>query len=68
MVLRPCLYTTEGFSLEGKDICNGSTGGGVACYIRNSFMYKRLSNLEETELGVTWLKIMPKKCLENSPV
>ena len=36
-------------------------GGGVACYIRNSFMYKRLSNLEAKELEVIWLKIMPKK-------
>ena len=30
-------------------------------YIRNSFVYKRLSNLEEKELEVIWLKIMPKK-------
>ena len=51
----------EGFSVERKDRCDGRTGGGVACYIRNSFMYKRLSNLEEKELEVIWLKIMPKK-------
>ena len=51
----------EGFSQERKDRCDGRTVGGVACYIRNSFMYKRLSNLEETELEVIWLKIMPKK-------
>ena len=42
------------------------TGGGVACYIRNSFMYKRLSNLEEKELEVIWLKIMPKKLPRKS--
>ena len=42
----------EGFSLERKDRCDSRTGGGVACYIRNIFMYKRLSNpvLEEKEL------------------
>ena len=36
----------EGFSVERKDRCDGRTGGGVACYIRNSFMYRILSNLE----------------------
>ena len=51
----------EGFSVERKDRCYGRTGGGVACYIRNSFMYEGLSNLEEKELGVIWLKIMPKQ-------
>ena len=51
----------EGFSLERKDRCDGRTGGGVACYTRNSFMYKILSNLDERELEVIWLKIMPKK-------
>ena len=35
--------------------------GGVACYIRNSYMYNILSNLEENELEVIRLKIMPKK-------
>ena len=29
--------------------------------IRNSFMYKRLSNIEEKGLEVIWLKIMPEK-------
>ena len=56
----------EGFSLDRKDRCDGRTGGGVARYIRNSFMYKILSNLEEKELEVIWLKIMPKNYLENS--
>ena len=51
----------EGFSIERKDRSDGRTGGGVACYIKNSFMYKILSNLEEKELEVIWLKIMPKK-------
>ena len=51
----------EGFSVERKDRCDGRTWGGVACYIRNSFMYKSLSNLEEKHLEVIWLKIMPKK-------
>ena len=51
----------EGFSLERKDRCDDRTGGGVACYIRNSFMYTRLSNLEEKELEVIWLKIMRKE-------
>ena len=51
----------EGFSVERKDRCDGRTGGGFACYIRNSFMYKRLSNLDENELEVIWLNIMLKK-------
>ena len=51
----------EGFSLERNDICDGRSGGGVACYIRNSFMYTRLSNQEEKDLEVIWLKIMAKK-------
>ena len=51
----------EGFSLERKDRCDDCTGGGVARYIMNSFMNKILSNLEEKELEVIWLKIMPKK-------
>ena len=51
----------EGISVERKHRCDGRTGGGVACYTRNSFMYKILSNLEENELEVIWLKIMPKQ-------
>ena len=51
----------EGFSLESKDRCDGRTGGEVACYIKNSFMYKIVSNLEEKELEIIWLKIMPTK-------
>ena len=51
----------EGFSVERKDKCDGRTGGGIACYIRNNIMYERLSNLEEKELEGMWLKIMPKK-------
>ena len=58
----------EGFSVERKDRCDGHTGGGVACYIRNSFMYKRLSNLDEKELEVIWLKSWRKNYLENYPV
>ena len=37
----------DGFSLKRKDRRDGRTGGGVACYIRNSFIHKILSNLEE---------------------
>ena len=51
----------EGFSVERKDRCDGRTRGGVACYIRNSCMYNILSNLEEKELEVIWLKIIPTK-------
>ena len=54
-------FSAESFSVERKDRCDGRTGGGVACYNRNSFMYKRLSNLVKKELEVIWLKIMPKK-------
>ena len=51
----------EGFSVERKDRCDGRTGGGVARYIRNSFMYKILSNLEEKELEVISTKKLPRK-------
>ena len=47
----------EWFSVERKYRCDGRTEGGVACYIRSIIMYKRLSNLEEKELEVIWLKI-----------
>ena len=47
--------------VERNDICDGRTRGGVACYIRNSFMCKGLSNIDEKELEVIWLKIMPEK-------
>ena len=50
----------EGFCLERKDRINGR-GGGVACYIRNAINYKRLVDMEDTELEVMWIKIMPKK-------
>ena len=56
--------TMEGFCLERKDRNNGR-GGGVACYIRNDINYKRLVDMEDSELEVIWFKIMPKKCLEN---
>ena len=51
----------EGFSVERKYRCDGRTGGGVDRYIKNSFVYKILGDLEKKELEVIWLKIMPKK-------
>ena len=50
----------EGFCLERKDRINGR-GGGVACYIRNAINYKRLVDMEDAELEVMWIKIMPEK-------
>ena len=41
----------EGFSIERKDRCDGGTGGGVACYIRNSFMYIRLRGRVVKDVG-----------------
>ena len=35
--------------------------GGVACYVRNDVLYKRLDSLEVSELEVIWIKITPKK-------
>ena len=55
----------ECFSVERKDRCDGRTGGGVACYIRNSVMYNILSNPEEKQLEVIWPKITPKKLLRK---
>ena len=50
----------NGFSLERKDRCL-RRGGGVACYVKNSIRYTRLSILEDEDLEVLWLKIMPKR-------
>ena len=50
----------EGFCLETKDRSNGR-GGVVACYIRNDIHFKRLIDMEDAELEVIWIKIMPKQ-------
>ena len=50
----------HGYSLESKDRNNGR-GGGVACSVRNGVFYKRLDSLEDDELEVIWMKIMPQK-------
>ena len=49
-----------GYNLERKDITHGRAGG-VACYVKNDVLYKRLDSLEVPELEVIWIKIMPKK-------
>ena len=49
-----------GYNLERKDRTHGRAGG-VACYVRNDVLYKRLDSLEVPELEVIWIKIMPKK-------
>ena len=54
----------NGYNLERKDRTHGRAGG-VACYIRNDVLYKRLDRLEVPELEVIWIKIMPKNCLER---
>ena len=41
----------NGFSLERKDRCL-RRGGGVACYVKNSIRYTRLSILEDEDLEV----------------
>ncbi|KAK2150960.1 hypothetical protein NP493_2693g00001 [Ridgeia piscesae] len=50
----------QGFCLERKDRGHGRAGG-VACYIRNDLMYKRLNDMEVHDLEVMWIKVMPKK-------
>ena len=52
--------TMQGFCLERKDRDHGRAGG-VACYIRNDLMYKRLNDMEVHDLEVMWIKVMPKK-------
>ena len=49
-----------GYNLERKDRTHGRAGG-VACYVRNDVLYKRLDSLEVPELEVIWIKIMPTK-------
>ena len=39
--------------------------GGVACYLRNDVLYKRLDSLEVPKLEVIWIKITQKNCLER---
>ena len=41
--------------------CSHLRAGGVACYIRNDLMYKRLDDTEVHDLEVMWIKVMPKK-------
>ena len=53
-------FAVHGYSLERKDRNNGR-GGGVACYVRNDVFYKRLDSLEDDELEVILMKMMPKK-------
>ena len=50
----------HGYNLERKDGTHGRAGG-VACYVRNDVLYKRLDSLEVPELEVIWIKIMPNK-------
>ena len=50
----------DGFCLERKDR-DCRRGGGVACYIRNGVLYNRLCELEDCQLEVLWVKIMPKR-------
>ena len=49
--------TMQLFCLERKDRGHGRADG-VACYIRNGLMYKRLNDMEVHDLEVMW---MPKK-------
>ena len=49
-----------GYNLERKDRTHGRAGG-VACYVKNDVLYKRLDSLEVPELEVIWIKIMPNK-------
>ena len=48
------------FCLERKDKDQGRTVG-VACYIRNDALCKRLNDHEVDKLEVIWIKIMPAK-------
>ena len=50
----------HGFSLERKDRVLGRAGG-VACYIIHDVLYTRLNYIEDEELEVIWIKVMPKR-------
>ena len=50
----------KGFAWREKDRGHGRAGG-VACYIRNDLMYKRLNYMEVHDLEVMWMQVMPKK-------
>ena len=52
--------TMQGFCLERKYRGHGRAGG-VACYIKNELMYKRLNDIDVHDLEVMWIKVMPKK-------
>ena len=44
----------------GEEIEGHGRAGGVACYIGNDLMYKRLNDMEVHDLEAMWIKVMPK--------
>ena len=57
----------KGFAWREKDRGHGRAGG-VACYIRNDLMYKRLNYMEVHDLEVMWMQLCQRKRHENSHV
>ena len=50
----------HGFSLKRKHRVLGRAGGD-ACYVRHDVLYTRLNYIEDEELEVIWIKVMPKR-------
>ena len=49
-----------GYNCERHDRV-GRRGGGTACYIKDSILYDRLTELDSDSHEVLWIKLMPKR-------
>ncbi len=55
----------SGYYCERRDR-QGGRGGGVACYVRSDVAYQRLTELENGNQEVLWLKLTPKRLRKYS--
>ncbi len=55
-----CVYGFATHTCERRDRQDGR-GGGVACYVRSDVAYQRLTELENGNQEVLWLKLSPKR-------
>ena len=49
-----------GFNCERRDRLK-KRGGGVACYVSDTVLYNRLSDLDDAVHEVVWIRLQPKK-------